>query len=277
MSYKSGFFNSINHDRLYNAEDMSNYFEGLVTDGVYESVGNALCVKAGSGMDVTVGTGRALIDCHWLKNSSTLSLTLPPADILNDRTDLVVVKLDKNISAREMTIELLTGASGTLQNTDNIKYLTLAKIKVKAGTSGIKQADIEDMRGTNSCRYVCGLIEQISTETLFLQYKAAFEDWFATLSEELKIDTYIGSYRKKITTTSSRTYAMSGRDFDHTKDLLYIYLNGFLVPPEKYSLLDGTVSGGGGTVTFNFAMEAGNEVEFIILDSKVGSSSVGIN
>ena len=42
----SGFFNSINHDRVYNAEEMSNYFEGLVTSGIYEMIGGAFEVTA---------------------------------------------------------------------------------------------------------------------------------------------------------------------------------------------------------------------------------------
>ena len=34
---KTGFFNSINGDRGYNADDMSDYFKGLLTDGVFKN------------------------------------------------------------------------------------------------------------------------------------------------------------------------------------------------------------------------------------------------
>ena len=60
MSVTCGFFNSSNGDRKYNADQMSSYFEGLVSDGVYENVGDALIVKAGDGMQVIVGEGRAI-------------------------------------------------------------------------------------------------------------------------------------------------------------------------------------------------------------------------
>ena len=38
MAVTYGFFSSLNSDRLYNADQMSNYFKGLITNGVYESV-----------------------------------------------------------------------------------------------------------------------------------------------------------------------------------------------------------------------------------------------
>ena len=47
MSITSGFFNSVNGDRTYNADQMSTYFKGLIGSGVYENVGGALQVLAG--------------------------------------------------------------------------------------------------------------------------------------------------------------------------------------------------------------------------------------
>ena len=58
MAWKSGFFNSVNGDRLYNADDMSKIFDGLITDGVYESVDDKLAVQPNSGMTIQIATGR---------------------------------------------------------------------------------------------------------------------------------------------------------------------------------------------------------------------------
>ena len=44
-----GFFNSVDGDRRYTADQMSNYFKGLISDGVYEGLGSALVVTAGDG------------------------------------------------------------------------------------------------------------------------------------------------------------------------------------------------------------------------------------
>ena len=62
MAITYGFFNAIKqsdgtYDRTYNADQMSTYFEGLVSDGVYESVDDAMQVLAGTGMQVQVGAG----------------------------------------------------------------------------------------------------------------------------------------------------------------------------------------------------------------------------
>ena len=34
MAVTSGFFNSVNHDRLYDAEQLSSIFDGIIIDGV---------------------------------------------------------------------------------------------------------------------------------------------------------------------------------------------------------------------------------------------------
>ena len=44
MSVTYGFYNSINGDRKYNALEMSSIFDGIIVDGVYMSIGDALNV-----------------------------------------------------------------------------------------------------------------------------------------------------------------------------------------------------------------------------------------
>ena len=59
MAITSGFFDSVSGDRTYDADQMSTYFEGLISDGVYENVGDRFAVtSANSGMNINVGAGR---------------------------------------------------------------------------------------------------------------------------------------------------------------------------------------------------------------------------
>ena len=49
MAITYGFFNAIKqsdgtYDRMYNADQMSTYFEGLISDGIYESVDDGMQV-----------------------------------------------------------------------------------------------------------------------------------------------------------------------------------------------------------------------------------------
>ena len=150
MAITYGFFNSVDGDRKYNAEQMTTYFDGLVSDGIFQSVGKKFSVTAGAGLTVNVDTGRALIECHWLKNDNVLTISLDSADVQNDRKDLIVIKLD--YSARTMGIEYISGAE-SVKNTETVKYLVLAKITVPAGATTITQANI---RTTEARRYARG-------------------------------------------------------------------------------------------------------------------------
>ena len=60
MSVSSGFFNSLNGDRKYNAAQMSAIFDGLIIDGVFASIGTAFAVKAAGGLTVNVGIGSTI-------------------------------------------------------------------------------------------------------------------------------------------------------------------------------------------------------------------------
>lgn len=55
MSVTYGFYNSRNHDRRYDAIQMSSIFDGIIRDGIYMSIGDHMIVKADAGMMVTVG------------------------------------------------------------------------------------------------------------------------------------------------------------------------------------------------------------------------------
>ena len=237
MAVNSGFFNSINGDRRYNAEDMSHYFEGLVSDGVYENIGDKLMVTAGEGMKVVVGTGRALIDCHWVENDEPLEITLNAANENITRHDYVLVTLNLNEAVRSISI-YVTNTLPT--STDLIKYLVLADITIAAGATTINQTDIVDLRGTNRCPYVTGLIQQVDTSQLFLQWQTAMEQkyaefvsWFDTLTEDLLVDTYIEKYQNSYEITSEmetdRRYPIGIEEYNPNKDVLFVYVDGIVL------------------------------------------------
>ena len=96
--WQYGFFNSINGDRLYNADQMSRIFEGLITDGVYESVGNKLAVQANNGMTIQIATGRGWFDKSWVNNDSEYTMTLTESDVILNRYVAVVIKVDEEAS-----------------------------------------------------------------------------------------------------------------------------------------------------------------------------------
>lgn len=100
MSVTYGFYNSLNGDRKYNAEQVSSLFDGLIIDGVFASVGTAFAVKATTGITVNVGIGKAWFNHTWTLNDSILPLEAPEAEVLLDRIDAVVLEVDATESVR---------------------------------------------------------------------------------------------------------------------------------------------------------------------------------
>lgn len=288
MAITYGFFNSLNGDRTYDADQMSEYFNGLVSNGVYESVGGALQVKAiaDGGMNVQVLTGRGIINCKWINNSSALNLAITAAHGVLNRWTAVVMRLD--VVNRLMTITTKDGTAAstptkpTMDNTASTVELCLAYIYVAAGATSISQANITDMRGTSSCGWVTGLIEQVDTSQLFLQYQTAFEnyytemttafdDWFSTLTSQLNVNTYIQEYNKSVTIGTGVTNVVSLDMTGYTysaDDIIFVYVNGLY--DKTYTL---NTSGTTPTIT-TVADATGTVIDIKILKSKIGFSTL---
>lgn len=193
--WESGFFNSVNGDRKYNAEQMSGIFEGLITDGVYESVGNKMAVQPNSGMTVQIATGRGWFNKRWVNNTAPQLLTLEASDVTLNRWAAVCVRVDTTASARtaEPYIKYsdfaTTPVKPSVARTETVNEYCLAYVYIGAGATVITADVIEDTRGNNDlCGWVTGLIEQLNTTTLFEQWTAIFENWFSNLQDKLSED-----------------------------------------------------------------------------------------
>lgn len=281
MAITYGFFNSVDGDRKYNAEQMSTYFDGLVSDGIFQSVGKKFSVTAGAGLTVNIDTGRALIECHWLKNDNVLTISLDSADVQNDRKDLIVIKLD--YSARTMGIEYINGAE-SVKNTETVKYLTLAKITVPAGATTITQANIKDIRGSALCPWVTGLVKQVDTSDLFSQYEKAYEEmvqqminwwadrrnafdtWFNSLTTSLNVNLNLTKQEFSYTTTAETDIIPLVSDYQNT-DILLVHVNGVLFADTEYTIEAGNIK-------LAKTITAGNTVTQILIKSVIGGDVV---
>lgn len=160
MTLTYGFYDSVASDRLYNAKQMGSIFDGLILDGVYPNYGDALEVLEDTAMDVTVGVGRAWFNHTWSYNDALLGVTVPTADALLDRIDIVYLEIDESVGVRANDIDILEGTPAstpvppTLQDTSTLHQYALAHIYVAAGVTSIIQADITDMVGTEFTPFV---------------------------------------------------------------------------------------------------------------------------
>ena len=204
MSVSSGFFNSLNGDRKYNAAQMSAIFDGLIIDGVFASIGTAFAVKAAGGLTVNVGIGKAWFDHTWTVNDSILPVTAPEAEVLLDRIDAVVLEVNGMESVRENTIKFVKGnpssapSRPTLTNEGNVHQYPLCYIYRKYGTAVINQADITPMVGTESTPFVTGILQTISLDELLGKWQDELDRFTDARSQE--VDDWIAQEESDFTT-----------------------------------------------------------------------------
>lgn len=204
MSVSSGFFNSLNGDRKYNAAQMSAIFDGLIIDGVFASIGTAFAVKAAGGLTVNVGIGKAWFDHTWTVNDSILPMTAPEAEVLLDRIDAVVLEVNGMESVRNNTIKFVKGnpssapSRPTLTNEGNVHQYPLCYIYRKYGTAVINQADITPMVGTVSTPFVTGILQTISLDELLGKWQDELDRFTDARSQE--VDDWIAQEESDFTT-----------------------------------------------------------------------------
>lgn len=206
MAITSGFFNSYQGDRVYDANQFSTIFDGIINDGVYASQGSCFVVNANVDMTLTVGSGRAWFNHTWTLNDSPYPIIIDPSEISYARIDAVVLKIDPREGIRKNTIEVVKGEPSAdpqkpdLSDTTGYYYYPLAYVTVGANVSEITQADIENAVGTDDCPFVTGIIEHVSAETFLTQFQSEitaymdgfeqaaqtqFENWFSNLQTVL--------------------------------------------------------------------------------------------
>lgn len=201
MAVTSGFFNSINHDRLYDAEQLSSIFDGIVLDGVYESIGTAFMVSAiNDEMAVKIGTGRAWFDHIWVLNDSEFIVNLDPANVALPRIDAIVLDIDKRTNNRTGSIKYIRGdyssipVRPSLVKEDNVHVqYPIAYIEVASGSNvTIDQTKITRTVGTSECPYVIGVLTVINADTYWKQLETEFNIWWDgvkdTISSENLLD-----------------------------------------------------------------------------------------
>ena len=194
MTVSSGFFNSVNHDRLYDAEQVSSIFDGIIIDGVYENYGEAFSVTPYSDANsvVIIGTGRAWFDHTWTLNDSQFSIALDPPNEMLGRTDAIVIDVNRDRSVRKNSIVYVKGSESSpdippeLINTELHKQYPICWITRPAGSNApIKQSEITYLVGTSRCPMVTGILEAQNLENLMAQLDDEFNTWWDGIKEVL--------------------------------------------------------------------------------------------
>lgn len=301
MAWTSGFFHSVDGDRAYSAEQLSNMVEGLISYGVFENVLNKLAVEPNNGMTIQINSGRGYFAGKWVNNDSPYLITLEDADVTLDRYAAIGVRVNLQDNVREAVPFVKYGTASDTPVKPNpgrvalVKEYILAYVLIKAGATSITAADIEDTRMNSTlCGWVTGLINQVDTKTLWTQWQAQFGDfmtgkesefttWFNSLQDYLdeNVEANIVSdltLVKQMVKSSSGTFA--GLGWDSQGDGSYIQTvsvtgvsasNHIMVTPkatyrEIYNKMQCTpIEQGNGTITFKCWRPDDINLEFDVL------------
>jgi hypothetical protein len=156
MAVTYGFFNSVNGDRKYNAEQMSEYFRGIVNEGVFQHLDGGLAVTAGTGLAVSVASGRAIIQNRWVQNSDAMTLSISAASETYARKDAVVVRLNYSTRSIEIAVKAGTPAASpsapSMTRNSTTYEMALAYVNVAANATSVT---ITDKRSDST---VCGWV-----------------------------------------------------------------------------------------------------------------------
>jgi len=223
---KFSFFNDVNDDRVYYAEDWARHLKKYFTNGIFN---NELNVVANNDMTITIKEGDANIEGYRYTNTGDLVKTIDNADGTLNRIDNVVLRLD--LTNRLISAQIIKGTfadkpvAPELVRTSTIYDLRIAKISIPAGTTTITQDLITDTRFiTSDCGNVISTVQTPDTENLFIQMQTLFEKqinelnnnfetWFDSIKNQLDSDA-AGNLQNQINNLNSNKVDNAKYDLD---------------------------------------------------------------
>lgn len=186
MTFRSGFWNSIDGDRTYSAEDMAIPFDGIITEGVFANWGDAFKATVIDGSTIAIGSGKAWLSKRWVQNDSVYQMSINVSEYASSTEPrTAVVGLDLKVEpyyrfARFSTDEQrYYGSYEEMLNamTDRKagrNTLPLFAINFAAGDSSLQQSNITSLVGTSWCPYVTAPVQTITVDDIRSKWDASY-------------------------------------------------------------------------------------------------------
>ena len=177
----------------------------MLTNGVLPNPSTNLQVQPGTGMNVIVNPGFAVIEGGLKYEETQRTLAVQASDTTYDRIDTVVLRWNDNANARSCDLYVIQGTPASkpirpaLNRESSVYEIGLADLFIAANSSAISSARITDTR-YESAR--CGIISSIAefdSDTIYEQIQAdlaefktdeqaQFLAWFETIRDQLSED-----------------------------------------------------------------------------------------
>lgn len=292
INITSGFYNSINGDRTYSANDMNKPYKRVITEGIFATPQGTPSIdfqvlSANNAMNIIVKKGEGLLGNRWIELESDTVITVGSNTGITPRRDSIIIRVDNTQSGRVAQVIYREGTANSnpmppnLVNTDTIKEIRVANIYVVAGATWISQDAIIDLRGSGECPWITSLIKQVDTSTLYAQWQKAYQDYYDTetaafnafmesLTQQLTVNTNVVTYESHYTSATEVTeIPINISTFDQNRDVLMVFVNRLRATPNT----DYTISTDNSKITLTNSITAGQSVNFLVLKSIVGADA----
>jgi hypothetical protein len=298
VALKYGFFNSVNGDRTYNADDMCKPYYRIVSNGVFadDNGTTGFKVEVHSGLQIKVNAGNGIFDNKWCEMNAGELMTVPTPNVTYDRIDCVVLRVDTN--ARTMELKYIQGTPAsspqkpTILKTETIKDYRLANITVKSNTATITNSNIEDTRYGSECGIVSNLLQNSDISSIYAQWQSAFEEWFNRKQSEFETwlatkkneyDTWFAQQEQSLgditplrqfvknifvgENDDKMTIPINMNVFNMESDILNVYINGMLLIKGIDYAINGYEN-----VILTKAVDVGTQITFVVLKTNGGNT-----
>ena len=226
---EAGFFDAIDEDRTYSADDMNRPYRKLISNGVFATPEGTpsdylQVFAAENGMNVKVSAGYALIGDKWFENPSDLIITLTQNSEILTRIDSIIAQVDKTQAGRVGNIVYRKGSASSdpvhpsINTEENIAEFRLADIRISPSCVEITQDLITDCRGSSECPWVTSLLYQVDTSTLYEQWKAAYQKYYK--DQEAEMDAFFEEFKNQLSNFFTEEESSFNEWFEKMKDQL---------------------------------------------------------
>lgn len=291
-----GFFDSINNDRLYSADEMNRPYKRIISNGIFATPKGSpskdlQVLESNNEMEIIVKKGEGLIGNKWYENPRDLAIQVPINTDVKPRIDSVIAQIDKSLSGRCGNIVYRCGIPNdipeppTINLSDEIIEMRVANICVTPTTRFIDQSMITDLRGSEDCPWITSLLNQVDTSELYKQYHAAYRNFYneetkafnnfmESLTSQLTVNTNIKKFESHYITNENdqKVIPINIETYNKNKDILIVRINKLFATEDiDYSISDDSLS-----IILSKGISRNQSVDFLILQSVIAGNTATV-
>lgn len=258
MAEKGLFFNArpdqtsvTGYDRNYNADDISDWLSIVCETGV---VKDGLKIEASTDLSINVNVGKATIRGKGYINDTIKSFTLNANGTSSNRYDIVVLKLDNNVSERRTYLDIKSVTSipniSDLERNTSVYEIMLGYVVVSPNATTINQ--VVDKRGDKE---LCPWFTAVK----------GYDEYYDAIVERFEDTVTLTSASATVIST------ISSKLYNEKYSLVEVFTNGLKEQQDAYDI---SISGGYIVINFTTQKSSGAKIN-VVLNKFIDGEGMG--